>query len=120
MSKLIEGGSAFMDPSGVGRSLECSRISRYLMWVLDDAMLLSDRGVLSGARPARVGIFAHISLSLGGSQSAARLSEHYSVDGIDIRKGYSLAGLAAVFGYDSNRATERIVPDSLGSFSCLD
>ncbi len=83
-------------------------------------MILSDRGVLSGARPDRVGIFAHISLSLGGSRLAAQMSEHYSVDGIYSREGYSLAGLAAAFGYDLSLATERIVPDSLDSFSCPD
>lgn len=50
----------------------------------------------------------------------AQLSEHYSVDGIYSREGYSLAGLAAAFGYDLSLATERIVHDSLDSFSCLD
>ncbi len=59
-------------------------------------------------------------LSLGGSQLAARLSEHYSVDGIYSRKRYSLAGLAAAFGYDLSGGNERIVLDSLGSFSCLE
>ena len=48
---------------------------------------------------------------------AAQLSEDYSVDVIHSGKGYSLASLAEAFGYDLSRVKERIVPDSLGTFS---
>lgn len=85
-------------------------------------MLPSNHGVFSGARPARVGIFDHVSLRLGGSQlvvaaMAAQLSNDYSVDVVHSGKGYSLASLAEAFGYDVSRVNERIVPNSLGTFS---
>ncbi len=70
----------------------------------------------------RVGIFDHVSLRLGGSQlvvaaMAARLSQHYKVDVIHSGKGYTVAGLAEAFGLDLSRVNERIVSNSLGTFS---
>ena len=73
-------------------------------------------------RLPRVGIFDHVSLRLGGSQlvvanMAAQLSKHYDVDVIHSGEGYTLASLATAFGLDLARVTERIVKDSLGTFS---
>jgi len=48
---------------------------------------------------------------------AAQLSRMYSVDVIHSGKGYTVAGLAEAFGLDLSRVNERIVPDSLGTFS---
>lgn len=85
-------------------------------------MIPSSRSLFAGARPARVGIFDHVSLRLGGSQlvvasMAAQLSREYSVEVIHSGKGYTVAGLAEAFGLDLSRVNERIVPDSLGTFS---
>lgn len=85
-------------------------------------MIPSNRGIPTGARPARVGIFDHVSLRLGGSQlvvasMAAQLSQMYSVEVIHSGKGYTVAGLAEAFGLDLSQVKERIVPDSLGTFS---
>ena len=78
---------------------------------------------LSGStRLRRVGIFDHASLRLGGSQlvvanMAAHLSQLYEVDMIHSGQGYTLAGLATAFGLDLTRVTERIMNNSLGTFS---
>lgn len=73
-------------------------------------------------RLPRVGIFDHLSLRLGGSQlvvanMAAQLSQHYAVDVIHSGQGYTLASLATAFGLDLTRVNERIMSNSLGSFS---
>jgi L-malate glycosyltransferase len=78
--------------------------------------------VSGSAQLLRVGIFDHLSLRLGGSQlvvanMAAELSRHYDVDMIHSGQGYTLASLSTAFGLDLSRVTERIVKDSLGTFS---
>lgn len=74
------------------------------------------------AQLPRIGIFDHLSLRLGGSQlvvanMAAHLSQRYAVDVIHSGKGYSVSSLASAFGVDLSQVKERIVQDSLGSFS---
>ena len=69
---------------------------------------------------ARVGIFDHLSLHLGGGQlvvarMAAQLSANYQVDVIHSGRGYTISDLASAFEVDLNGARERVVPDSLGS-----
>lgn len=73
-------------------------------------------------RLLRVGIFDHLSLRLGGSQlvvanMAAQLSEQYDVEVIHSGQGYTLASLATAFGLDLTNVTERIMYNSLGTFS---
>ena len=80
------------------------------------------RPVSDSGRLPRVGIFDHVSLRLGGSQlvvarMAALLSPHYSVDVIHSGEGYTVDDLASVFGLDLTLVKERIVKNSLGSFS---
>ena len=70
----------------------------------------------------RIGIFDHVSLRLGGSQAviarmASLLSGKYDVDVIHSGKGYTLSGLATSFEVDLSRTKERIIEDSLKSFS---
>jgi L-malate glycosyltransferase len=70
----------------------------------------------------RVGIFDHVSLRLGGSQLvvarvAVLLSQQYSVEVIHSGEGYTIDGLASAFGLDLTLVKERIVKNSLGSFS---
>lgn len=48
---------------------------------------------------------------------AAQLSKHYDVDVIHSGQGYSVASLATAFGLDLTRVTDRIINDSLSSFS---
>ena len=80
------------------------------------------RAVSGPSRLPRVGIFDHVSLRLGGSQlvvanMAAQLSQDYAVDVIHSGQGYTLASLATAFGLDLTRVNERIISNSLGSFS---
>ena len=80
------------------------------------------RPVSDSGRLPRVGIFDHVSLRLGGSQlvvanMAAQLSQDYAVDVLHSGQGYTLASLATAFGLDLSRVNERIITNSLGSFS---
>ena len=80
------------------------------------------RPVSDPGRLPRVGIFDHVSLRLGGSQlvvanMAAQLSHDYAVDVLHSGQGYTLASLATAFGLDLSRVNERIITNSLGSFS---
>jgi glycosyltransferase involved in cell wall biosynthesis len=70
----------------------------------------------------KIGIFDHLSLRVGGAQlvvaqMAANLSQTHQVDVIHSGKGYTLASLARSFDLDLSGVRERIIPDSLGSFS---
>jgi glycosyltransferase involved in cell wall biosynthesis len=70
----------------------------------------------------RIGIFDHVSLRVGGSQlvvanMAESLSRNYSVDLIHSGMGYTLAGLAEAFEVDLSHVHERIVKNSLNTFS---
>lgn len=74
------------------------------------------------ARLPRVGIFDHLSQSIGGStlvvaEMAVQLSQHYAVDLIHDGKGFTLASLATAFGLDLTRVNERIMHNWLDSFS---
>ena len=74
------------------------------------------------SRLPRVGIFDHLSLRLGGGQlvvanMAAQLSQHYAVDVIHSGQGYKVASLGTAFGLDLTRVTERVINNSLGTFS---
>ncbi len=85
-------------------------------------MKYSMHTVSGPSRLPRVGIFDHVSLRLGGSQlvvanMAAQLSQDYAVDVLHSGQGYTLASLATAFGLDLTLVKERIVENSLGSFS---
>lgn len=76
---------------------------------------------IEGSR-VKIGIFDHGSRYLGGGQlvvarMAAFLSETYEVDVIHSGKGYTLKSLSTAFEVDLSRAKERIIEDSLKSFS---
>ncbi|MGQ0811832.1 MAG: glycosyltransferase [Nitrospiraceae bacterium] len=70
----------------------------------------------------KIGIFDHLSLRLGGSQSvvanmAGQLSQRYAVDVIHSGRGYTLGNMASAFDVDLSRVGERIISESLDSFS---
>ena len=82
----------------------------------------SELAAIRRCRRLKIGIFDHLSLRLGGSQlvvawMAVLLSSKYQVDVIHSGKGYTLSSLGAAFDVDLSQASERIVGDSLGSFS---
>ncbi|HEU4682892.1 MAG TPA: hypothetical protein VFS39_00130, partial [Nitrospira sp.] len=73
-------------------------------------------------RLPRIGIFDHVSLRLGGSQlvvahMAETLSREYSVEIVHSGLGYSLPALEDAFEVDLSLVKQRIVKDSLRTFS---
>jgi L-malate glycosyltransferase len=98
------------------------KIYHFVIRFLTKTMKNSKHTVSDATRLPRVGIFDHMSLRLGGSQlvvanMAAQLSQDYAVDVLHSGQGYTLAGLATAFGLDLTPVKERIVQNSLGSFS---
>jgi len=94
----------------------------HLIEVLSRKVKHHNHTVSDPRRLPRVGIFDHLSLRLGGGQlvvahMAAQLSQHYAVDVIHCGQGYTVGSLATAFGLDLTRVNERIMSNSLASFS---